>query len=58
MPLLVFFMLVFVLLGALWVIGAGLLLAGVISGTAKGLGEMLDYRGRRCTCHFPFKHPV
>jgi hypothetical protein len=58
MPFFIFLMLVFILLGMLWVIGAGLLLAGFFSGAARGLEQIFDYRGRNCTCHFPFKHPT
>lgn len=58
MPFLILLMLVFLLLGMLWVIGAGLLIAGFFSGTSRGLGQVFDYHGRHCTCHFPFKHPV
>jgi len=58
MPFLIFFMLLFILLGLLWVAGAGLLLGTAISRLPKVLDRIFDYKGRSCTCHFPFKHPV
>jgi len=59
MPLLIFFMLLFILLGMLWVIGAVLLVATVFSGgPSRVMDRLTDYKGRHCTCHFPFKHPA
>ncbi len=56
MPILVFFMLLFIGLGLIWVVAAGLLLGTVISGIPGALDKMLDYKGEHCVCHFPFKH--
>jgi hypothetical protein len=56
MPFLIVMILVFVLLGMLWVIGAGLLLGTALSGVPGVLDRILNYKGKNCACHFPFKH--
>ena len=56
MPFLILFMLVFILLAVVWVIGAGLLLGTLLSNGARTLGSTLDYKGKKCACHFPFRH--
>ena len=58
MPFLIFFMLIFILLGMLWLIGAGLLFGTALSRLPRVAGRMFAYKGRYCTCHFPFKHPL
>jgi hypothetical protein len=56
MPILVFFMLLFIGIALIWVVAAGLLLGTVISGIPGALDKMLDYKGEHCVCHFPFMH--
>lgn len=58
MPFLVFFMLLFVFLGLLWVVGAGLLVGTLVSRVPNVLDKILDYKGENCACHFPFKHEM
>ncbi len=54
MLLLVFFMLLFVGLGLIWVVGAGVLAGAVISRVPNFLDAVLNYKGKNCACHFPF----
>ena len=56
MPILVFFMLLFIGMALVWVVAAGLLLGTVISGIPGALDKMLDYKGEHCVCHLPFMH--
>jgi hypothetical protein len=56
MPLLILFMVLFILLAFIWIIGAGALLTTLFSNSARGLGSVLDYKGKKCACHFPFRH--
>ena len=56
MPILVFFMLLFIGMALVWVVAAGLLLGTVISGIPGALDKMLDYKGKHCVCHLPFMH--
>ena len=58
MPFLIFFMLLFVALGLIWIVGAGLLVGTLFSGIPHVLDKVLDYKGTHCACHFPFKHHV
>ncbi len=55
MPLLIFAALLFVLLGLLWVIGAGVLFGVALSNTRPTLDRILDHRGGRCACRFPLR---
>jgi hypothetical protein len=58
MPILIFFMLLFIALGLVWLVGAGLLAATVVSSLPRVFDKVLDYKGKSCACHFPFKHHV
>ena len=58
MPILIFLMLLFIGLGLVWVVGAGLLIGTVISRVPNALDAVLDYKGKNCACHFPFGHHV
>lgn len=53
MPLLIFFMLLFIGLGLIWVVAAGLLAANYASGGMHLLERTLEYKGGPCACHFP-----
>jgi hypothetical protein len=55
MPILIFCMLLFILLGILWLIGAGLLFGALLGKTGAGVGSALDYHGKNCACRFPFR---
>ena len=50
------FMLLFAVLGLLWIAGAALFFGAVLSHVPKALGAALDYKGGLCGCHFPFRH--
>ena len=54
MPFFIFFMLLFVALGLIWIVGAGLLVGTVLSGIPHVLDKVLDYKGKHCACSFPF----
>ena len=57
MPFLIFFMLLFLCLGLIWVIAAGLLVGTLVSRIPNVLDRALDYKGPGyCACHFPFQH--
>jgi hypothetical protein len=54
MPILFVFMLLFVALGLIWIVGAGLLVGTLFSGIPHVLDKVLDYHGKHCACSFPF----
>jgi hypothetical protein len=56
MPILVLFMLLFIVLGLIWVVGACLLVGNLVSGLPRVFDNVLDYKGKNCACRFPFKH--
>jgi len=58
MPFLVVFMLLFIGLALVWVIGAGLLFGTLLSRIPNLLDKALVSKSEHCACHFPFKHPA
>jgi hypothetical protein len=54
MALFIFFMLLFVALGLVWLVAAGLLVGTLFSGIPRVLDRVLDYKGKHCACSFPF----
>jgi hypothetical protein len=55
MPILIFCMLLFILLGILWIIGAGLLFGTILSRMGENAGKALDHESSNCVCHFPYR---
>lgn len=56
MPVLVPFLLLFVMLGLLWVVAAGLLVGSLVINAPHVLEKMLDYKGDHCACYLGMKH--
>ena len=56
MPILVPFLLLFVMLALLWVIAAGLLVGTLIVNAPRVLERMLSHRGENCACYLGLKH--
>jgi hypothetical protein len=56
MPILVPFLLLFVMLGLLWVVAAGLLVGTLIVHAPRVLEKMLDHKGDTCACYLGLKH--
>jgi hypothetical protein len=54
MPLFIFFMLLFIVLGLIGFVAAGLLVGTLFSGIPHVIDRMLDYKGKHCACSFPF----
>lgn len=54
MPFLIFFMLLFVVLGLIWVVAASLLASTALAGIPHVLDKVLNYKGKHCACSFPF----
>ena len=58
MPFLIVFMLLFVGLGLVRIVAAGLLAGTVFARVPNILDKVLDYKGKHCACTFPFgRHP-
>jgi hypothetical protein len=55
MLVLVPFLLLFVMLGLLWVIAAGLLVGNLITHAPRVL-RMLNHKGDHCACYLGMKH--
>jgi len=56
MPFLIVFMLLFLGLGLIWIVAAGLLAATALSRSPRVIDKILDYHGKHCACSFPFHH--
>jgi hypothetical protein len=56
MPILVPFLLLFVMLGLLWVVAAGLLVGTLAKQAPRVLEKMLDHKGDNCACFLGMKH--
>ncbi|MBZ5577749.1 MAG: hypothetical protein LAP40_14405 [Acidobacteriia bacterium] len=58
MPFLIVFMLLFVGLGLIWIVAAGLLAATALSRSPRVIDKVLDYQGKHRACYYPFhRHP-
>ncbi len=55
MPILIFMMLLFIGLGLIWVIAAGVMVGTLVAGIPNVLDKVLDYKGENRADHFPFK---
>jgi len=56
MPILVPFLLLFVMLGLLWVVAAGLLVGTLAKQAPRILEKMLSHKGDNCACFLGMKH--
>ncbi len=56
MPVLVPFLVLFVMLALLWVVAAAVLIGTLIVRAPRALEKMLDHREHNCACYFGMKH--
>jgi hypothetical protein len=56
MPILVPFMILFIVLGLLWVVAAGLLVGNLVSRAPRLLERVLEHKEENCACYLGLKH--